>query len=189
MCEIKSTSLYMQTIRVFIAILVAFSITSCATTGIDPNDPNTHLIQGVKQTRQGPMQCGAASLLMVLQFNDIDASMNQIDSKIRERGKGTSCWAMQLHSEDRGLRTDVLYTSDVESLKSLLSKDILLVARVYSESRPTCHYVVLVGYTDKGFIINDPTIGQRFKSYEAFKKWHACDYFGCGPYWTLAVYK
>jgi len=81
-------------------------------------------------------------------------------------------------------------TSDPEKLKEFISKDIPLIARVHSEGVASrCHYVVLVGYTDKGFIINDPINGTRFKSYDEFKKWHTCSFFNCGHYWILAIYR
>lgn len=176
-------------IKVFLSILTTVFIFSCAGVKVDPNDPNAHLIQGVKQVYQGPMQCAAACLTMVLRYYNVDASMNKIDSKIRYGSGGVGCWPLEAYAS-RDFRTESFIASDVEKLKEYISKEIPLIARVHSESRPGgCHYVVLVGYTGKGFIINDPIRGRRFKSYQAFQKWHSCSFFGCGPYWILAIYR
>lgn len=177
-------------IDIILLMLISGFMFSCASTNVDPNDPNAHLIQGVKQVYQGPMQCAAANLTMILRYYGMDASMNKIDGKIRRGHGGVGCMTLEDYVTSRGLVADPFMTTNVDIIKEYLSKDIPLIARVHSESRPDgCHYVVLAGYTDKGLIINDPIKGRLFKSYQAWKKWHSCSFFGCGPHWILAVYR
>lgn len=163
---------------------------SCTSIKIDPNDPNAHLIQNVKMVYQGKMQCAAACLTMILSYYGLDVSMNNIDSEIRPGSGGVSCPKLVMYSSSLNFKTDWFITTDVKQIKDFISRDIPLIARVHCEPKLNiCHYVVLVGYTDKGFIVNDPLKGRRFKNYQAFKKWHSCAYFGCGPYWTVAIYR
>lgn len=170
-------------------VATAFLI-SCAAIQVDPNDPNSYLIKGVPQIHQGPMQCNAASLAMIMQYHDVDISLNDVYRKltISDSG-GVGCDTMEEYpSVYHNMNTQSLLLKDPEKIKGYISKDMPIIARVISEgAKKICHYVVIVGYTDKGFIINDPLVGVRFKSYDAFQKWQKCEYFMCPPYWVLVV--
>jgi ABC-type bacteriocin/lantibiotic exporter with double-glycine peptidase domain len=175
--------------KILLFLLSCSFIISCAGVKVDSNDSNAHLIRNVKQIYQGPMQCSAASLTMILQYYNVDASLDKIDSEIRPGGGGVGCLTLEEYAASNGFRSESFTTSDPGKLKQYISKDIPLIALVYSEMSSRCHNVVIVGYTSKGLIVNDPWGGRRFKSYEAFKKWGSCNFFGCGPYWTLAIYR
>ncbi len=166
-----------------------FFINSCVSVQVDPDDPDAHLIKGVKMIYQGQMQCTAACLAMVLQYYNVDTSMSRIDREIRPKGGRVGCGPLRDFPIAHGFKTESFLTSDPEKLKEYLSKDIPLIAIVKSEGPVGCHNVVIVGYTGKGFIINDPYRGRCFKTYDAFRKWHFCQLRFCGPYWALAIYR
>jgi ABC-type bacteriocin/lantibiotic exporter with double-glycine peptidase domain len=175
-------------IKFYFLLTTIVFLTSCTSIKVDPNDPDSHLIHGIKQIYQGPMQCGAASLTMVYKYYNVDASMTKIYQEIKGKGGGISCSALEGHAS-KLLKTGWDVASTADTIKEFISRDIPLIARVHSESRSGCHYVVIVGYTNKSFIIRDPAKGLRLESYHDFTKWHSCDYGDCGPYWSLAIYR
>jgi len=174
----------MRKLFVLLAMVILLPY-GCASIMINPNEPGTHLIQGVKQVVQGSMQCGPASMTMVLNYYGIKVSLNTVD-KIRG-SYGTPCWAMERYPAKYSLTTRVMYSDDPEELKSYLKKDIpLIIRRICLWNPANCHYVVLIGYTSKGFIILCPKEGRYVKSYKRFKNWEPCK--SVGYPWTLVIY-
>ncbi len=183
--------MYPRILVVLPLLLASLLVSSCNTFEIDPNDPNSHLIQDVENVRQGPMQCGTASLTMVLRYYNIGVSLTEIDEKARKYpDKGTSCLAMvEYPILNQKLNARSFASSNPNILKRFVKNDFPLIVLGKSEGndiRASCHYAVLVGYNKDGFIINDPLSGLRFKSYKNFKEWHTCK--RCGHYWTVAIY-
>jgi ABC-type bacteriocin/lantibiotic exporter with double-glycine peptidase domain len=180
-------------IRFLYSILSLLLLASCASVTVDPNDPNAHLIQGVPMIRQAPMQCGAASLAMVLNFYGFELSQGDIWNRTpKSKSGGLTCMTMYRFASnvsDSLMQTTSMVSKDPAKIKSYLDKDMPVIASVIAEGpQRNCHYVVVVGYTADGFIINDPMVGVRFVNYGAFRKWHNCDFFSnCPPYWLLVV--
>lgn len=177
-------------LRFLFPLVATVLLISCASVQVDPTDPNSHLIKGVPQVYQGAMQCSAASLAMIMEYHSRKVSMNELYAKLpKSPSGGVGCQDLQEFPSDHlGMITESWLIENPELIKEYISQDIPVIARVISDGpRANCHYVVVVGYTGEGFIINDPMVGVRFKSYDAFKRWQKCDYFSCPPYWVLIV--
>jgi len=163
---------------------------SCAGMEVDPNDPNAHIIKGIKQVYQGRWQCAASCMTMVLRYYGVEANRDKIDAIIRsEGGRSVPGYRMAEYAHSHGLQTEkVVEGSDKEVLKKFLSRDIPLIVRVDTVGGGGFHYVVLVGYTEKGFITRDPQSGLRIMNYKYFKKVHEIPQFHIN-YYALAIYR
>ena len=163
-----------------LSTIVIFLVAGCAGYNIDPNDPNAHVIQGIKRVVQGPMQCGPASMTAVLNYYGIDVSLKTVDDAIRNKPYGTPFPAMMAYPYKHGLKAEVFYEDDIEEMKSYLSEDKPIIFRRSCPFciRTMCHYMVIIGYTSKGFIILCPKQGQYHISYSRYLKWDYCHLFG-----------
>ena len=170
-----------------IILFLSLILASCTGVQVDPNDPNAYLIKGIDHVQQGNMQCGAASLKMVLNYYGKEANLNEIYSKIRTKRGGARSSSVQGYPiEFYNMRTISFVPNNYKTLKKFIDKDIPLIARGKSNSPyADCHYVVIAGYKKDGFIIDDPMHGLQFMTFNRFKAWHNCIH---DPRWVLAIY-
>jgi hypothetical protein len=121
--------------------------------------------------------CGPAALAMVLQAYGVQASIEQIRS-VADRLQGTTSYDsgiaidyLQVIAQQTGLRTDGLTTSDGHYRKWSMADLIQEIRRGYpvitlvhyatlpdhrTSTSTSDHYVVVIGVTGDGFVVNDP---------------------------------
>lgn len=173
-----------STLMLFLAALL---VASCSTIKVDPNDPNAHLIQGVQHVQQGPMQCGAASMKMVLDYYDKDTSLNSIFNTVSVKGGLVTPSRLMAHYPSyHGLEAIPFVSDNPDLIRKFVVRDVPLIARgLWWGTGADCHYMVIVGYQKNGFIVDDPANGLKFMDFKAFADWHMCKH---DPKWLLAIY-
>ena len=167
---------------------MCISLFSCVGIEVNPDNPNEYLIKGVKHIQQGHMQCGAASLKMVLNYYDKEIGLNELYQKIKGRRAGVPTYSMERYTNTHYDNLDTLsfVSSNYKIWKKFIKRDIPLIARGKSYGLDAdCHYVVIVGYKKEGFIIDDPQHGLAYMNFKMFKKWHNCIH---SPKWLMAIY-
>jgi ABC-type bacteriocin/lantibiotic exporter with double-glycine peptidase domain len=157
------------------------------------NLPEKHQIKGVKPILQGPYQCAATCMAMVLNFWGVKISKDEIwETAKSPDGKKIYSTEVQNYFSIYDFETKLLGTSEYTELKYYLYKGYPLIAFVESRKHPgNGHFIVLTGYKEKGFKIIDPEFGySESLTYKKFKKLHSMRVSlpgGPGPYWTLVV--
>lgn len=147
---------------------------SCTGTLIKPNgdDPNSHLLEGIKQVFQGKNQCGPASLAIIFRYYHNQIPLQEIDRATRGTRSYTLPDVMVDYAIGQGFVAQKEIIDDVNLLKAYIKNDVpVIVLTKFNPKRwGSGHYVVLIGYTSKGFIIQDPEKGRTFSLYGGFKR-------------------
>jgi len=186
-----------------VVLCFAFTLSTASAGGLKidkeelKNLPASHKIEGVRPIRQGPQECGPTSMAMVMNFWGVTITKDEIWPKVRAHyGPYTNGNDMDNYFRKHGFKTKIMTTTKYTNLKYFIHEGYPLIALTESRSYPgEGHYIVLIGYNEKGFNIIDPGPGTfDFLTYEQFKKLHyiAKGPFNnpsmiCGPYWTLVV--
>jgi ABC-type bacteriocin/lantibiotic exporter with double-glycine peptidase domain len=159
---------------------------SCTTTGNAPPGVSTPVIEGIPFYPQEAYQCGPASLAAVLNFHGVAVTPDDIAADIFSSGaKGTLGIDMVLYARKKGLRADQ-YSGGPDDLKRTLEAGnpvIILVDYgfwVYQKA----HFMVLLGYNEKGFIADSGREHLKFISQDELKRiWEKT------RFWTLVIRK
>jgi len=116
-------------------------------------------ILNVPYKKQGPCQCGPASLYMVLRFWGDSVEYNQIVDAIWHKDTCiTYIGDMVYYAAQRGFHV-IARSSSIEELKEYIDEGFpVIVLQKYSKSNPRGHFRVVIGYDDRGFIVHDPDL-------------------------------
>ena len=186
---------------VFFCIAFMLSIASAGSLKIDKEElnnlPAVHQIKGLKPIKQGTQECGPTCMAMVMNFWGVKTTKDEIWPKVRAYyGPYTNGNDMNNYFRKHGFKTKVMTTTKYTNLKYFIHKGYPLIALTETRRYPGAgHYIVLIGYNEKGFNIIDPDPGKfDFLTYEQFKKLHniakgpySNPSMICGPFWTLIV--
>jgi len=142
------------------------------------------MIENVPFFPQETYQCGPASLAGVLNYWGVKVFPEAIAAKIYSRSaKGTLNLDMVLYAQDKGLQV-IQYKGSIKDLKKNIDLGypaIVLVDYgfwVYQQN----HFMVVVGYNEKGVITNSGKNRLKFIREEDFlKPWERTDF------WTLLI--
>jgi ABC-type bacteriocin/lantibiotic exporter with double-glycine peptidase domain len=168
----------------FLFLALSVLIPSCATMPADLAPAKTHLIAGVPFYAQEKDRCGPASLAGVMNYWKIRVSPAEISKTIfSESARGTLDVDMIVFPQKRGLRTEQ-YSGGMTDLRKKIDNGYPLVVLVdygfwvYQRE----HYMVIVGYDDKGIIANSGTVSGKFIPENDFvKAWEKTNF------WTLLI--
>ncbi|WP_297887369.1 C39 family peptidase [Sulfurihydrogenibium sp.] len=150
----------MKKIILFIFIFLDFSFAS-----------NILSVPFVKQKDE---YCGPASLSSIFQFYGEKTDQEDIAKFIyNPKLKGALITDLENFAKEKGFYT-ILKTSDITEIKSFIDEKKPVIALIdlgfWLISKP--HYIVIIGYNEKGFIVNTGYKEKEFISYEDFKqKW------------------
>ena len=169
------------------AVLVLFPACSALRSGqhVDFNtDPKTVLIPNVPFYPQKDLQCGPASLAGVLNYWKVADTPEKIAKAIFIPSvRGTLTIDMLLYVQDKGM--DALqYAGSLEDLKLKISNGYPVIVMVdygfwlYHAD----HFMVVIGYTDNGVIVNSGKSEKVFIKNNTFlKQWSRANF------WTLWI--
>ncbi len=162
--------------RLFLLILLALS--SCVTASVAP--PGTaRVIERVPFYPQDDYQCGPSSLAAVLNLRGVMVGPAEIASAVySESARGTLDVDMIFYAEAKGLKA-VRYQGSGEDLRRNVDAGnpvIVLVDYgfwVYEKA----HFMVVIGYNDRGFIVNSGKEQMKFISEDdLLKVWKKTDF-------------
>jgi hypothetical protein len=169
--------------QVFSALLLFTLISGCATPA-RLTGTGGQIIGEVPFFPQEKYECGPAALASVLSYHGLNSSPEEIASEIfSSSAKGTLDFDMLLYAMGKGLAAEV-YAGSMDAIaRSINAGNPLIVLVdygfwVYQQN----HFMVVVGYDDKGVVVNSGRESLKFiPSGEFLKIWEKT------KYWTLSV--
>jgi ABC-type bacteriocin/lantibiotic exporter with double-glycine peptidase domain len=168
----------------FILILAHVFLFSCASTREFTPTKNSQLIEDVPFFPQQEYHCGPASLAGVLNYWSVHISPEEIATEIYSKSaKGTLTVDMILYSERKNLKAQQ-YGGSLQDLRTNIDSGYPLIVLVdhgfwiYQQN----HFMVVVGYNEKGIIANSGKDRLKFIPLKDFlRSW------GKTKFWTLLV--
>ena len=157
---------------------------SCAGPSSSLPTKGTRIVEGVPFYPQEEYQCGPASLAGVLNYYGVKVTPADIAAEIFSRhARGTLDMDMVFYTQKKGLKAEQ-YSGSVEDLRRCIdSRQPLIVLIdhgfwVYQKS----HFMVVVGYDEKGVMVNSGKEEHKFLSQDSFSKtWERT------KFWTLKI--
>jgi ABC-type bacteriocin/lantibiotic exporter with double-glycine peptidase domain len=163
--------------------LLLFGV-SCATTAPSKAPETARVIKNVPFYPQEEFQCGPSSLAGVLNYRGIRVSPEEIGRQIYSKSaKGTLTLDLILYAERTGLRV-MQYRGSAADLRTNIDSDNPLIVMVdYGFlSYQVNHYMVVVGYSDEGIIVNSGRHQHQFLPWKGFlRSWEKTSL------WALAI--
>lgn len=168
---------------VFISFLGCAGRSPIRDTDLSKSDfPVQHRIRQVPVYRQASMECGPATLRMVLNY--YGKRLSEEDVRKVRRGKLTSVYAMESYPKGIGFGVYRFHDPGKEKMKLFLSRGYPLIALGVTPPGWTAgqsytgegHYIVVVGYDESRriFQVIDPSIGRTLEiPYAVFANFHA----------------
>lgn len=143
-----------------------------------------HLIEGVPFYPQEAHQCGPASLSGVLNYWGVEVSPEEVAGQIYSASaRGTLGIDMVFYARQKGLSARQ-YAGGLEDLRASIDAGRPLIVMVdngfwvYQAN----HFMVVVGYTENGLIVNSGRQREKFLPLDRFmKSWERTGF------WTLSV--
>ncbi|MCX7739056.1 MAG: C39 family peptidase [Hydrogenothermaceae bacterium] len=129
-------------------------------------------IEGVPFVKQKDEYCGPASLSSVLMFYGYHISQEEIAKEVYiPKLKGVLVTDLENFSKKLGFNT-VLKSSTIEDIKKFLDERKPIIALIdmgfWILSKP--HYIVVLGYNDKGFIVHTGYEPKKLIDYREFEE-------------------
>lgn len=142
------------------------------------------MIEGVPFYPQEAYQCGPSSLAAVLDYYSIDISPEEIAREIYSKSaRGTLNMDMVFYAENKGLVVRQ-YSGSVEDIKQNIDAGgpvIVMVDYGFSLYQKN-HFMVVIGYNNKGIISNSGREQFKFIPFHDFHKtWRKT------KFWTLVA--
>lgn len=132
----------------------------------------THIINDVPFVMQETQYCGPASLSSILSYYGDAVDQKTIGKEVYSpRLKGALITDLENYSRKRGFQT-TLGRGSIPDIKGFLSNNkpviVLVDLGFWVISRP--HYLVVYGYTDRGFLAHNGFEAAHLYPYEEFEK-------------------
>lgn len=171
----------------YICCILLVSMSGCTTVNPVPDEQikgDAHIIRNVPFHPQEDFQCGPASLAAVLNYWGISVTPEQVAKDIySSSAKGTLNIDMLLYAQSRGLAASQ-YPGGLDDLREKINSEeplIVLVDYGFSIIQAN-HFMVIIGYNDRGVIANSGRNEMRFIPVEDFlKSWEKT------KFWTLLI--
>jgi len=167
-----------------LSFLIFLLLFSCAGPSSSLRMEGTRIVEGVPFYPQEEYQCGPASLAGVLNYYGLGVTPADIAAEIFSRqARGTLDMDMLFYAQKRGMKAEQ-YGGSIEDLRHNIDSRqplIILIDRgfwVYQKS----HFMVVVGYDEKGVVVNSGKEEHQLLSQESFAKiWEKT------KFWTLKI--
>jgi len=166
-------------------MLLVLSV-SDAFDGTAPPRGSAHVIEGVPFFPQEAYQCGPASLAAVLNYHGVVVTPDEIAADIFSTGaKGTLALDMVFYARKNGLSTDQ-YSGGFDDLKRAIDAGtpVIILVDYGFWAYEKAHFMVVLGYNDKGVVADSGTEHLKLVSSEELKRiWEKT------KFWTLVIRK
>ncbi len=165
-------------------IFIVLSLTSCIPINTIPDKSQNKIIYNVPFFPQDIYKCGPASLASVLNYFGINVSPEDIADEIFSRGaRGTLTVDMVLYAEKKGMFVKQ-YSGNLDDIRQNIDSNnpfiVLVDYGIYFYQKS--HFMVIVGYNEKGVIVNSGRKKEHFISYDDFSRiWKRTNF------WTLLI--
>lgn len=166
---------------------ILFIVSSCIPFSVIPESShNNKIIENVPFFPQDAYKCGPASLASVLNYYGVNESPDDITRQIFSKGaKGTLTIDMFLYAENKGMYVKQ-YIGNIDDIRKNIDSNNPLIVLVdygiyfYKKN----HFMVIVGYNEKGIVVNSGKRKGQFIFYDDFLKiWEKTNF------WTLLIKK
>jgi predicted double-glycine peptidase len=165
-------------------IIIIFLLYSCAGVEHVPKSSQTRLIENIPFYQQTAYQCGPASLAAVLNYWGVKVIPDEVAEEIYSKSaKGTLDIDMVLYAQKKGLQA-ILYKGTIKDLRDNIDSGYPVVVLVdygfwvYQQN----HFMVVVGYSEDGVIVNSGKDEGKFISEKDFmRSWKKT------KFWTLII--
>lgn len=137
--------------------------------------PTTHIIPQKKHMFQSFNNCGPATLSMALSYVGVDKSQEELGAQLRpyqvvggdNDDKSVTLQEVANQARTYGLHSYLRPNGSIETLKKLLSQDIVVVTRTWLEPNEDIgHYRIIRGYDDSAStLIQDDSFQGKDLSY------------------------
>lgn len=122
--------------------------------------------------KQNSEFCGPAALSSVFQYYGLNITQDEIGKEVYiENLKGALITDLENYARKSGFKTD-LKKSNIEEIKKYIDEKKPVIALIDMGflflSKP--HYIVIVGYNENGFFVNDGYQPNKYYSYKEFSK-------------------
>ena len=169
-----------------VIMLTVMSVFFSCGTVVERPDLSSVIIEKVPFYPQEDYQCGPSSLAGVMNYWGIESSPEDIARDIYKKSvKGTLSMDMVIYPVQKGLQA-VQYSGGWDDLKSKITEHYPLIVLVdfgffvYQSN----HFMVVVGYSDSGVIVNSGRAKQMHMDRDAFlSAWKRTNF------WTLWIRK
>jgi ABC-type bacteriocin/lantibiotic exporter with double-glycine peptidase domain len=167
-----------------LVIVTLIVVSSCAKTRVTGQRGTSRVIESVPFYPQQEYQCGPASLAGVLNYWEVTVSPDEIAKAIYSRSaRGTLDLDMVLYAEGKGVKADH-YAGSLQDIRKNIDAELPLVVMVdyglwlYQQN----HFMVVVGYDEKGVIANSGKNRLQFIPRRNFlRSWEKT------KFWTLRI--
>ena len=132
----------------------------------------TFVIDDVPFVRQETQYCGPAALSSVLSYYGDDVDQKTIGKEVYFPGlRGALITDLENYSRKRGFQTKIGRASTADIKEFLLNnKPVIVLVDIGFWVISRMHYLVVYGYTDRGFLVHDGSKPSRVYPYEEFEK-------------------
>lgn len=169
--------------RLFI-LFIFFQLVSCIGSSHIKESEALRIITGVPYYPQESFRCGPASLAGVLNYWGIKVQPEEIAREIfSPSAGGTLNLDMILYTQKKGLKA-IPYKGSIEDIKLKIDSGFPIIVLVdlgfwlYQQN----HFMVIVGYYEKGIIVNSGSDHLKRISFNDFiKTWRKTNF------WTLLI--
>lgn len=132
----------------------------------------TGKILDVPFVKQHSQFCGPAALTSVFMYYGVQITQEEIGEKVyTPKLKGALISDLENYAKSKGFRT-ISGQGDVERIKSFINNNIPVIVLVdlgfWIISKP--HYMVVVGYNEKGFTVHTGYEKNKLITYKEFEK-------------------
>ena len=182
--KIPCRSLLLKKVSPLFLIFTLAFVSSCLSMHEIHDSASDILLRAVPFYPQESYQCGPASLAMVMNYRNVLVKPEEIAEDIYSRSaRGTLNLDMVLYAQHKGLSA-LQYKGNLNDLKKNIDSGNPLVVLVdYGFSfYQSAHFMVVVGYNEKGVIVNSGKMKEHFIPEKEFMKaWEKTNY------WTLLI--
>ncbi|MFB3926866.1 MAG: C39 family peptidase [Syntrophales bacterium] len=154
----------------FLTVLIVLNLVSCTAAVQSVKPGEGHIIPGVPFYPQEAFQCGPASLASVLNYRGVKITPDEIASEIFSKSaRGTLDFDLVLYAQKKGLRTRQYRGSIADLRRNIESGNPVIVLVDYGFLvYQINHFMVVVGYTKDGIIVNSGSGRMKFMPLEEF---------------------
>lgn len=170
--------------NVFMGLIFFIVFFSCTTVHKIPEGSYVRRIHNVPFYLQERFQCGPAALAAVLNYWGVNITPDDISKDILSKNaRGTLTLDMLLYAKTKGLNA-IQYSGNMIDLRKNLDSQypVIVLVDLGISLYQANHFMVVVGYTENGVIVNSGRKREVFMPEKEFmKSWRKTDY------WTLLI--